>query len=222
MSAYLIRKAAAGDIPFLVDVVVAAEKSGTDKLSYSTLFDLPQQKAKEYIQSMFEEEIDGCEFSLSSFLVVEYEAAPVAAFGGWIETLNEDNMASKMLKSNLISFTFGKEAMASLKNNAAAIAEMVSERELLTLQLEYLYVTDAHRGKGLSNLLIEELEKEAVTLYPELKKVQVQVYSNNANAIAVYKKNGFEVGKSYKSNNAATLQLLPWNEKYIMEKNLKK
>jgi len=221
MSKYLVRKAAIKDIPFLVEVVVAAEKSGSDKLSYSTLFNLPEQKAKELIKSMFEEEIDGCEFSLSSFLIVEHSGQPVAAFGGWIETLNEDNMASNILKSNLISFTFGKEPMLFLKTKAAVISELVSEREPMALQLEYLYVSDDHRGKGLSNMLIEGLEKEAVAIYPALKKVQVQVYSNNDAAIAVYKKNGFTIGRSYKATNAEVLNLLPWNEKYVMEKILK-
>jgi ribosomal protein S18 acetylase RimI-like enzyme len=222
MGTYLVRKATAGDIPFLVDTVVAAEKNGTDKLSYSTLFNLSEQKAKDYIKAMFEEDIDGCEFSLTSFLVAEYEGQPVAAFGGWIETLNEDNMASNMLKSNLIRFTFGKEPMGFLKTKVALVSELVSEREPLTLQLEYLYVTVAHRGKGLSNILIDGLIKAAAVTYPALTKVQVQVYSNNNNAVSVYKKNGFEVGRSYKAKNEEVLNLLPWNEKYIMEKKLKK
>ncbi len=222
MSGYLFRKAVADDIPFLADTVVAAEKSGSDKLSYCTLFNLPEEKARGFIKSMFEEEIDGCEFSVSSFIVAEYNGKPVAAFGGWVETINEDNMPSNMLKSNLISFTFGKEALAFLKTKAAAIAELVSEREPLALQLEYLYVSDEHRGKGLSNQLITELEKAAAAIYPAVSKVQVQVYSNNDGAIAVYKKNGFHIGRTYKASNDEVLQLLPWNEKYIMEKELKK
>lgn len=221
MNEYLLRKATINDIPFLVCVVVSAEKSGSDKLSYSTLFNLPEQKAKDYIKAMFEEEIDGCEFSVNSFLIVEYNGKPVAAFGGWVETLNDDGMASKMLKSNLISFTFGKESMEFLKKKANIINELVSDREPLALQLEYLYVTDGHRGKGLSSILIAGLEREAALVFPQLKKVQVQVYSNNINALNVYKKNGFEISKSYKANNNEVLNLLPWNEKYIMEKKLK-
>jgi len=221
MNGYSIRKASIADIPFLVTVVVAAEKSGSDKLSYSTLFDLAEQQAKDFIAAMFEEEIDGCEFSVSSFLIVEYAGEPVAAFGGWIETLNEDELPSKMLKSNLISYTFGRAAMESLKSKAAFISELVSERESLTLQLEYLYVVDEHRGKGLSNRLIEALEQTAFLQYPSVTKAQVQVYGNNTNAINVYKKNGFQIKEKYKTDNAEVLNLLPYNEKYIMEKLFK-
>ena len=219
MNAYLIRKATTGDIPFLVAVVVAAEKSGSDKLSYCTLFGIHEQTAGDFIKAMFEEEIDGCEFSVSSFLIAEYAGKPVAAFGGWIETLNEDELPSKILKSNLISYTFGREAMEFLKSKAVFISELVSEREPLTLQLEYLYVVAEHRGKGIPGMLIEALEKAAFQQYPALKKAQVQVYGNNAGAINVYKKSGFQIQQVYKANNQEVLTLLPYNEKCIMQKS---
>jgi ribosomal protein S18 acetylase RimI-like enzyme len=170
---------------------------------------------------MFEEEIDGCEFSISSFLIVEYQGKPVAAFGGWIETMNEDETASKLLKSNLISYTFGREALEFLKTKASVISELVTEREPFALQLEYLYVDAGHRGKNLSALLIDALEKRAIAMYPALKKIQVQVYSNNIPAITIYKKTGFEIASTSKSNHPEVLEFLPWNEKYIMQKTIK-
>ena len=85
MGHYLIRKAEIKDIQFLTEVVIAAEKSNSDKLSYSTLFNLAEKKVKELIRAMFEEEIDGCDFSLSSFCVAEYNGEAIGGFGGWIE-----------------------------------------------------------------------------------------------------------------------------------------
>jgi len=55
------------------------------KLSYSTFFNLSEEQVRSYIIRMFEEEVDGCEFSLSSYLLYEYEGNPVASVGGWIE-----------------------------------------------------------------------------------------------------------------------------------------
>jgi hypothetical protein len=34
----LFRQAKASDIPFLVEAIIAAEKSGTDRLSYATIY----------------------------------------------------------------------------------------------------------------------------------------------------------------------------------------
>ena len=95
MNEYIIRKAALKDISFLADIVIAAEKGNSDKLSYSTLFNLSEKKVKELIIAMFEEEIDGCEFSLSSYLITEYNGLPVAGFGAWVEGLSE-NTPSKI------------------------------------------------------------------------------------------------------------------------------
>ena len=96
MSTFIIRDANIDDAPFLVDTIIEAEKSGTSILTYTTIFGLSESDARKYITLMFEEEIDGCEFSISSFLITEYNGKPVAAVGGWVEGVAED-MPSKVL-----------------------------------------------------------------------------------------------------------------------------
>ena len=56
-------------------------------MSYSTLFNISQKTAYEMIIKMFEADIDYCEFSVSSFLVVEADGKLIGGFGGWIESL---------------------------------------------------------------------------------------------------------------------------------------
>jgi GNAT superfamily N-acetyltransferase len=219
MNDYIIRKAIEKDIPFLADVVIAAEKSNSDKLSYATLFNISEEKARQNIISMFEEEIEGCEFSFDSFLIAEYNGEPVASFGGWIEGQNEDGVPSKILKSNLISYTFGKDCIQYLTAKSPIIKDILTEREPNTLQFEYLFVSDAHRGQKLSDRIIEAHEQKAKALYPELKKAQVQLYSNNTNAVRVYERNGFKIAQSLQSQHDEILDYLPFNEKYTMEKN---
>lgn len=219
MNEYIIRKAALKDISFLADIVIAAEKGNSDKLSYSTLFNLSEKKVKELIIAMFEEEIDGCEFSLSSYLITEYNGLPVAGFGAWVEGLSE-NTPSKILKSNLISFTFSRESIEYLQTKSHIIKAVLSEREPMTLQYEYLMVSPDHRGKHLANGLINQLEQNAFLVYPELKKAQVQVFKNNANAIKTYQNNGFEIAKSFKASDPDIFNYLPFDEKLIMEKKI--
>lgn len=220
MNDYSIRKAGLADIPFLADVIIAAEKSNTEKLSFSTLFNIPENKARALIISMLEEEIDGCELSVSSFSVIIHHQQPVAAFGGWIEEMDE-TLPSKILKANLINYTFGRESMEFVKSKAGIFKDILLERTPKTLQLEYLYIMNAHRGKGLADSLIKQLEQQAVDNYPTLQKAQVQVYTNNDKAIKVYEKNGYKIIQTAKTNNNEILAYLPYNEKCIMEKTFK-
>lgn len=220
MNDYTFRKATESDAGFLADVVIAAEKSNSDKLSYATLFGISEEQAKSFITSMFEEEIDGCEFSIDSFLIAEYQGKPVASFGAWIEGL--DGTPSKLLKSNLISFTFGKDCIEYLKSTSHVLQDLVTEREPMTLQFEYLFVDGSHRGKNLSDTIIQKHEEIARELYPELQKSQVQLYANNCNAIRVYERNGFEIAQTYRSDDSEVLNYLPFGEKCIMEKKYNK
>jgi len=220
MDTYILRKATQNDIGFLTEVVIAAEKSNSNKLSYATLFGVSEEQAKQHIAAMFDEEIEGCELSFESFVIAEHDGKPVAAFGAWIEGV-DDETPSKILKSNLIGYTFGREAVEFLKTKAHIIKDLITEREPNTLQFEYLFVSDAHRGKNLSNGIIQKLEELAKERYPQLHKAQVQLYANNASAIKVYERNGFSAASSHESNDPEILNYLPFNEKIIMEKTYK-
>lgn len=218
-NSYKVRKATIDDIDFLSDVIIAAEKSNSDKLSFSTLFNIEEEIVKKLLCEMLEEEIIGCELSISSFLVVDYMQNPVAAFGGWIERI-EDEMSSKLLKSNLISYYFGKEGILNLKSKSHLLKNILIDREDKTLQLEYLYVDSRHRGKKITDMLIEQHIIDGKQLYPELKKAQVQVFKNNIGAIKAYENNGFSISKTFKVQDQEVLNYLPFNEKYLMEKKL--
>jgi len=78
MDNYKIRKATLEDIDFLVEAIIAAEKGASDTLSYTAIFGLTEEKTSDYIKSMLEEEIDGCELSVSSYMVVEKDQNIVA------------------------------------------------------------------------------------------------------------------------------------------------
>lgn len=220
MSEYLIRKAVAGDIPFLADVVIASEKGMSDRLSFTTLFNKSEQEAKELIIQMFEEEVDGCELSLSSFIVTEFDEEPISGSGAWIETFN-GNMPSGILKSNLISYTFGKESIEYLKTKTDIVKGVLIDREPMSLQLEYFHIKNGHLGKGLDDQLMKFIEEKALAEYPELSKVQCQIFKNSVFSIKILLRHGFRIVKSYKSDNDEIFDYLPYNEKLLMEKNLK-
>ena len=217
MNEYLFRKAVVKDIPFLADVIISAEKGKSDKLSYSTLFNISESRARELIISMLEEEIDGCELSLSSFWVAEYGGEPVAASGSWIESFN-GLMPSQILKSNLISYFYERESIEFLKARSHMLKGILADREPMTLQFEYMHISDEHVGKGIDAELVKKNEEYALAQYPALKKAQCQVFKNNIFAVKVALKRGYKIVKSYKSVDDELFNYLPFNEKVLMEK----
>lgn len=217
---YFFRKAGIKDIEFISKVIIEAEKSGSSMIGLANILETDECTLKEYLIKILEEEIDGCEFSLSSFVIAEYNNTPVAAFGGWIEGVNEDGQPSSVLKSNLIGFLLPKEKVLALKYKSELIKGIAIERELLTHQLEYAYVIKEQRGNQLINKIIDVLLEIAKNQYPSIKKSQVQVFGNNIAAIKVYEKSGYKITKRAESKNPKTLKYFPFNVKLLMEKEL--
>ena len=79
---YIIRKATIGDADFLVTTIIEAEKSSTNNLGLANYFEVTADELRQYLKAILEEEVDGCEFSVSSFIVAEYEGRVVSAKGG--------------------------------------------------------------------------------------------------------------------------------------------
>ena len=217
---YSFRKASKKDIPYLAKIIIEAEKSNSEKLSYSSLCNLSEQSVKELIIEMLKQEVDQCEFSVNSFIVVEFEGKPVGGFGGWIEGF-EGALPSKILKSNLILSTFSRKSLKFLKERSHLLKDILIDRKPMTLQLEYLFLECSHRGRKITDQLIKLHITNALKKSSNLKKVHVQVYKNNIGAVKAYKKSGFKVLKLYKCNDNEILNYLPFKEKYLMQKKLK-
>ena len=66
---YNFRFAHQGDIPFLIDTIIEAEKSGTDHCGLGNLLGLPESEIRIGLAKILREEIEGCEFSTTEFAV---------------------------------------------------------------------------------------------------------------------------------------------------------
>jgi len=215
---YIIRRATINDISFIADVILEAEKSGTGNCGLAKLYGLTEIELKQYLVNMLDEEIDGCEFSISSFLVVEYDGKPVAAGGGWLEGDNEDGMASSMLKANLIAYYIPSENIKSSRSRLDVVKDIQIEREMGAFQLEYAYVTKEHQGHFLYEWLVEELLKQAIQKNPGLKKAQTHVFENNKVVVLMLKLLGFKISEKYVSQREDIHQYYPDNVMLLMEK----
>ena len=219
MIEYTIRQATLKDIDFIAKVIIEAEKSMTNNLGLANFFEISESELNNYLVQMLKEEVDGCEFSLSSFFVACCEDEPVAALGGWLEGYYDD-MPSSVLKANLIGYVFPKEQILKLKNKFELIEDIQIEREIGTYQLEYSYTEDEHRGNKLIQKLMEAHLQYAKQLAPGVKKAQLHVFENNSIIIKVHERSGYHISKRYVSCNQKILDYFPYNVKLLMEKEL--
>lgn len=217
---YIIRPATANDIDFLVETVIQAEKSSTGNCGLANYFDVTEEEMRDYLTKMFEEEVDGCEFSLSSFIVIEYEGKVVAAMGGWLEGDNEDEMPSSLLKSNLLMYVMPKEKIIKSQENAAITKELSIEREWRTYQLEYSYVIPEHQGQFLVQDLMTAHINKANNYNGEVKKMQAHAFEHNKVILLINKMMGFKITNRYMSDNPRIPEFYPYNVMVLLEKTL--
>lgn len=218
MKEFNIRKAALKDVPFLVNTVIEAEKSGTEIFTYSTIFGLSEDESKKYITAMLLEEIDGCELSISSFLLAEKDNQLTAAVGAWIE--GYEGVPSSILKGNLLSYTLPNSCI----EKAMSLNNLVKELHLdyidNTIQIGLVYVSESFRGHGLANFLIEEQIKQLLQVSPGIKESYVQVFGDNKTAIKSYQKSDFKIVSEKRSINKEIVKYFPSDSKVLMKREL--
>jgi len=214
MPEYNIREATLKDVDFIVNAIIEAEKSGSEILSYSTVFNLSEKQLREMFHDILLEEIDGCEFSITSYLVAEIDNKVVATVGSWIE---HKEAPSSFIKSNLLNYFLPKSSVLYASSKAKITSELFIEHIEGALSLVIVYVSPEHRG----HKLFELLTNEHINRNEGVKELAIQVMANNIYAIRSYERYGFKKFLSKKSENEKILQFLPFNEKLLMKKQLK-
>lgn len=215
---YIIRKATMDDVDFLVTTIIEAEKSSTNNLGLANYFEITEAELRQFLKAILEEEVDGCEMSVSSFIIAEYEGVPVSTRGGWLEGKNEDEQPSTVLKSNLISCHFPMEKILKAQKKWEIVKDIQVEREWGTYQWEYSYTVPEHRGHHLVPRINEMHIKQAIEF--GAKKIQGHVFENNIKSLKAYERSGFTVVRSYTSNHPLTKEYYPDNTILLLEKEL--
>lgn len=218
---YIIRPATVNDIDFLTETVIQAEKSSTGNCGLAHYFDVTESEIRGYLTKIFDEEVDGCEFSISSFIVVEYEGKVVAAMGGWLEGDNEEEMPSALLKSNLLMYIMPKEKILKSRENLGITKDLSIEREWGTYQLEYSYVLPEHQGQFLVQDLMAEHIKRAESYGTRVKKMQAHAFESNKVILLINKMMGFKITKRFVSEHPRILEFYPFNTMVLLEREVK-
>jgi len=154
-----IRKATEKDIPFLIETIIAAEKSGTETIAYCSIFSLGKEEFTELLKNILEEDIQGQELCVSDFLIAEEKGISVGACCGWIEG---ENGTSSSLKANILHYFLGEEKIAEAQGIMKIADALHIEREADALQLESIYIRTEYRGKGILQVLYDTFITEAL------------------------------------------------------------
>lgn len=213
-----IRRATIADADFLVEAIVNAEKSGTDRLSYSTIFNIEEVKVREILKEMILENEGYCELSIDPFLIAEIDGEPAGAIASWIE--GEDDIPSAIVKANLLFSFMPPTALESLKSVSQILEEVHIPRIDGALQLESIYTVPKHRGNGLAKLLIDQHVANAKEKDANVNRAQIILSDVNESALKAYKKADFELTLHKKSDQPLVREILPSGGNYCLEKNI--
>jgi ribosomal protein S18 acetylase RimI-like enzyme len=213
-----IRQATSNDIIFLVDTIIEAEKGGTSILTYTTIFGLTESETRAYLVKMLEEEIDGCELSVSSFVLAEKGNRIAGAVGAWVE--GSEGVPSHVIKGNLLSYILPPscfERAISLKN---VVRDLHIEYVKGAIQIGLVYLAPEARGKGLVSILIDHKIGLLKERFPETIEVFIQVFGNNLRAIRAYEKAGFNIIFKKDASLPETSNYMPHTSKILMKRTI--
>lgn len=215
-SDFTIRHATLDDIRFLVDTIIEAEKSGTTTLTYTTIFGLTESETRDYLSKMLEEEIDGCELSVSGFVLAESGGKIAGAVGAWVE--GSEGIPSTALKGNLLAYVLPKSCLEKAISLNDVVRDLHIEYIENSIQIGLVYVAPEARGKGLVQLLIDYKISLLRKRYQPSNEVYIQVFGNNAPAIRAYEKSGFEIILRKNASLPETVNYMPDTTKVLMRK----
>lgn len=214
----IVRRALAADIPFLIDAIVAAEKSGTDRVSYCTIFGMSEPELRAMLAEVLEEDVVGQELCVSGFMIAQSAGESVGAACSWVE--GAEGKPSALLKGNLLLHFVGRERIAAASDRLRLVEELNFPRTAGILQVESVYVAESQRGRGLFGRLFDSLQAAARVKWPRTTKAHIALVKNNHAALKAYERAGFVTIAQRQSLAAGVLELLPAASKVLMEKHL--
>lgn len=212
------RKGEERDIEFLVDGIILAEKSGSEILSYSTIFELPEPKIKELLMQILAEDVTGQELCYSGYTVAEVDGKQAGALCSWVE--GEGGQSSSILKGTLLQYFFPAESLQKAMAKKSLLDQVTIHRTHGLLMLENGWVADGFRGAGVFKAMFLEKFRLFREQYPNIKTCQAQFMKSNPVGIPFYLKLGFRKMEEKTCNDPQILNLIPCETRVMMELDL--
>lgn len=210
-----IRKATHSDIDFIIETIIESDKSGTNVISACNIFNLDIINYRTALSSILMENFENNEYHLSGFLIAESEGEYLGALNSWIE--EKDGISNSIIKSTLLMSVLEKELLVKEHDELSIVNSLSIERKSGAIQLEYGYVREQFRRKGIFTILIIENIKKYIPEVKFLPKVQSILFKNNFKSLNAFTKLGFKPIVTRKSDNSNIFKYYPFNEKVLVE-----
>lgn len=212
------RKASFTDAGFLIDAIIASEKSGSNIFSFSSIFGITEPQFRNILMEILEEDVTGQEWCISDYLILELEGKPAGTLCAWVE--GSGLKTSSIMKGTLMQYFFPKEAIDKAQQNKALIDAIAFNRTQGTLIVDSVYIADEFRSRGLFRKLLEVTLNNCRELNPEVKICNLTVLKSNQIAIKAYLNAGFNIVTEKVCENPNILMLLPSNTRVLMQKSI--
>lgn len=214
----VLKTASADDIDFILEAVIESERSGTDIISYCSIFSLSVEEFKEIVRRALMANVPGQQFYLNGFLVAFVDDKPAATCCSWVEGL--EGISSSLIRTSLMMSFIDREKLEHAREIQSVIKDLILDRESDTIQIEHVYVRKEFRGKGLAAKIINKQIENLRAANADLKKAQLIVTKTNEAAQQAYQKMNFRVIDERYSPNKEVLAILPSNTILLMEKTI--
>lgn len=204
-----IRKATREDRDFLADIILKAEETGCELVSYSKMFEQSNKLLQPKITKAINNDIEGHPFTYTTFFIAELDGKPAAAISAYVEGTNGD---SNHLITGALMSAFSREELKKGFSLIGENKEIQIQKNKDVLQLDSIATLPAARGKGVFSALLDFILKYYKN--EGVKKAEIQVWKKNLPAIGAYQKHGFSIIKENISNKDKD------NGKILMQKEL--
>lgn len=184
-----VRRATEKDCDFLANIVVLAESTGCEIVSYEKMFSsISPAQLKRNLAVALRHSSEGHPLSYLSYFIACVNSIPAAAAAGYIEGENGD---SNLLITGVLLTAFLKQdvirAFSFLKNHA----DVHIPKTKNTVQIDCVATLPIYRGRGLfsriHNAIIQYAKEKGIT------ESEIQVWKKNTQAIRTYTKLGYVV-----------------------------
>ena len=213
----LIRQATEKDIDFIIETIIEADKSSTPIISACNILNVSELEYRDILAKILNDNVDGLEYSLSGFLVAELDRAPIGALGSWVE--GASGVSSYILYSNILLNHMSREKIPGILSKFKITKDLNFRRDLGAIQLEYGYVKEAYRRRGVYTRLMIESIKKHYLISPEIPKTQGICFKANYKSLNAAQKLGFKIAESKTSDREEIRQIFPYSEKVLLEMN---
>jgi RimJ/RimL family protein N-acetyltransferase len=219
----IIRNAKESDIEFVIDSIISAEKSGTDKIITCGVFSISESEFRVILREIVLNGIQDYEYSLDGFIVAEFEGRPIGAMVSWIE--EHSGFSSAILKANVFIPYIKQEKKEDISHTLQLMKNYGIRRTPNTIQIEFFYVLNEFRGRRIISKLITHAISKLLFVDDKIKRVEVVLMKDNISSFNVLKRMGFEICTEVVITEEKILEIFPSDTKiqmYIEGEKLKK